>query len=138
MNDIQYRNVDKESEESYQKMKRSEEENMRDIVKYFDKIHDNIFTYNNLLIAAFFGLAQFQNNISRWTILIPIVNLWILLWINYRMMESARLQSNITNVQTDVIKKHGKYIRNTNLYSLLSIVSTFLVTLSFLYYLSAY
>ena len=125
----------KESEELYQRMKRMEEDGLKDIVKYFDRIHDNLFTYNNLLIGAFFALAQFQDNIPKWTILIPIFNLWFLIYIDYRMMGKSRYEASITNQPFDTINNHGRYIKKTNLLSLISIFTTLGVTISFLYYL---
>lgn len=133
--DFDFDKIMKEAEERDARMKKTEEEGVRDILKYFDRIHDNLFTYNNLLIGAFFALAQFQANISRWTILIPITNLWFLIYIDYRMMEKSRFEASIMSQPFDLFDKHGKKIRNTNLLSLLSILTTFGVTLSFLYYL---
>ena len=115
--------------------KAMEEDALKDIGKYFDRIHDNLFTYNNLLIGGFFALAQLQTTISRWTILIPIINLWFLIWIDYRMMEKSRYEASIRSQPFETFDKHGKYISNTNLLSLLSIVTTLFVTVSFLYYL---
>lgn len=125
----------KEDAERDARMKRTEEDGVRDILKYFDRIHDNLFTYNNLLIGGFFALAQFQTNISRWTILIPIVNLWFLIYIDYRMMEKSRFEASIMQQPVNTFDRHGKMISNTNLLSLLSIITTFTVTLFFLYYL---
>lgn len=135
MENFDFDKLEREAEERDARMKKTEEEGIRDIVKYFDRIHDNLFTYNNLLIGAFFALAQFQTNISRWTILIPITNLWFLIYIDYRMMEKSRYEASIMTQPFDTLKKHGKKIRNTTLLSLLSIVTTFTVTVSFLYYL---
>ncbi|MFY7731288.1 MAG: hypothetical protein ACOVRN_17345 [Flavobacterium sp.] len=115
-----------------------EEDAVKDILRYFDRIHDNLSNYNNLLIGAFFALAQFQKNISRWTILIPIMNLWFLIYINYRLMEKSRFEASIKNQPFDQINKHGKKTSMTNLLSLLSIISTVVVSIAFLYYLAIY
>lgn len=130
-----FERIQRESEERDARMKKTEEDGLRDIVKYFDRIHDNIFTYNNLLIGAYFALAQFQSNISRWTILFPLINLWFLIWIDYRMMEKSRYEASIMSQPFNTFDKHGKKIRNTNLLSLLSILTTLGVTIVFLYYL---
>lgn len=127
-----------EAKERDARWKQWEEDGLKDIVKYFDRIHDYLSNYNNLLIGAFFALAQFQKNISRWTILIPILNLWFLIYINYRLMEKGRFESNLTNQPFELISKHVKKGDVTNWISLISILSTFLVTLSFLYYLATY
>lgn len=135
MKDFDIDQMIKESEERDTRMKQTEQEGVRDIIKYFDRIHSNLFTYNNILIAGFFTLAQLNIVISKWTILIPICNLWFLIYIDYRMMEKSRFEASITNQPFDKYDQHGKYISNTNLMSLLSIVTTFLVTIAFLYYL---
>ena len=135
MRNFDFEQMEKEANERDTRMKRTEEDGLRDIVKYFDRIHDNLFTYNNILIAAFFALAQFQLNISRWTILIPITNLWFLIYIDYRMMEKSRFEASIMSQPFDKYDNHGKKIRNTNLLSLFSIITTLLVTFAFLYYL---
>ena len=115
---------------------RTEYDGKRDILKYFDRIHDNLFSYNNLLIGAFFALGQLQHNISKWTVIIPILNLWILIMVEYRMMEKSRFEASIMSQPFDDIKnKQGKQIGTTTLTSLFAIFTTFLVTLSFLYYL---
>jgi len=118
--------------------KRIEEDGVKDILKYFDRIHDNLSNYNNLLIGAFFALAQFQDNISRWIILIPVINLWFLIYINYRLMEKSRFEASIRSQPFDLIHKQGTKINVTNNLSLLSIISTITVTAFFLYYLSSY
>lgn len=117
------------------RMKRTEEDGVRDILKYFDRIHDNLFNYNNLLIGGFFALAQLQKDIPTWTILIPIMNLWILVIIEYRMMEKSRFDASVTQQPFNTFNKYGKKIQNTNLISLFSIATTLVVTAAFLYYL---
>lgn len=125
----------REAEERDARMKKTEEDGVRDILKYFDRIHDNLFTFNNILIAGFFAIAQLKTIISPWTILIPICNLWFLIYIDYRMMEKSRFEASITSQPFDLFSKHGSDINKTNLFSLLSIFTTFFVTLAFLYYL---
>lgn len=138
MDDFDFEQYEREAAERDARMKKREENAVADITKYFDRIHDYISHYNNLLIGAFFALAQFQENISRWTILFPVTNLWFLIVINYRQMENSRFLSDITNKPFDQIEKYGTSISRTNTLSLLAIVSTFIVTLAFLYYLATY
>ena len=71
---------------------------------------------------------------SMFSIFIPLCNLMILIYIEYRMMEKSRFESNIMNQSSYTIDKYGKRITNTNLFSLLSIISTLSVTILFLYY----
>lgn len=58
MNDFDIEQIAKEEEARDARMKQTEYEGVRDIIKYFDRIHSNLFTYNNILIAGFFTLAQ--------------------------------------------------------------------------------
>jgi hypothetical protein len=126
---------EKENEQIYQRMKKTEEEGLKNILKYFDRIHDKLFAFNNILIAGFFALSKIDNSISVKTIFIPIANLMVLIYVEYRMMEKSRYESEIMQKPIEEFEKHGKDINKTNLYSLLTILTTFIVTTFFLYYL---
>ncbi len=102
------------------------------MLKHFDRLHDKLFTFNNILIAGYFALSKLENDIPLATILIPIGNLAILLFIEYKMMEKSRFESEITKKSKTEIDKWGKNIHEMNLYSLLAIISTSIVTLIFL------
>jgi hypothetical protein len=115
-------------------LKKTEEEGVKNILKYFDRIHDKLFTFNNILIAGYFALSKINNSMSVASILIPIANLMLLLFIEYRMMEKSRFEASITQKPVKQINKHGKAIANTNLYSLLTIGTTLIVTMIFLYH----
>ena len=127
--------LDKEVAESNARMIAVEEKGKERILYYFDKIHSNLFNYNNLLIAGFFALTQLNISISKWSILVPIINLWILVFIDYRLMEMSRFESNIRNQPIDKINNQSKSIQNTNLFSLVSIISTLITTIIFIIYL---
>jgi hypothetical protein len=119
------------------KLKRTEEDGVKNILKHFDRIHDKLFTFNNILIVGFFALSKIDNSIPVKTIFIPIINLIILIYIEYRMMEESRIESQITSIP-DVDKKHKKSNDNTTRYSLLSIITTSIVTFLFLYFLISF
>ena len=51
------------------------------------------------------------------------------------MMEKSRFEASITTQNFDKFDSHGRRISRTNWYSLLSIVSTLIVTIFFLWYL---
>ena len=130
------------SEESQREHKRIDEnferteiEGLKNILKHFDRIHDKLFTFNNILIAGFFALSKIENSISVKTVLIPIINLCFLMFIEYEMMEKSRFEASITTQNFDKFDSHGRRISRTNWYSLLSIVSTLIVTIFFLWYL---
>jgi len=127
--------TEQELQEMSQRWKKTEEEGLKNTLKHFDRIHDKLFNFNNILIAGYFALSKITKEISLTTILIPIVNLIVLLFIEYKMMEKSRFESNIINALPSEITKWGKNINNTNLYSLIAIISTSIVTLIFLKYL---
>lgn len=127
--------TEKELDEVFQRFKKTEEEGLKNLLKHFDRLHDKLFTFNNILIAGYFALSKLENDISLATILIPIGNLIILLFIEYKMMEKSRFESEITKKPMVEINQWGKNIHKTNLYSLLAIISTSIVTLIFLVYL---
>jgi hypothetical protein len=118
-----------------QRWKKTEEEGLKNLLKHFDRLHDKLFTFNNILIAGYFALAKLENNISVFTILIPITNLIILLFVEYRMMQKCRFEAQITTRPMSEIQKWGKGVSITNLYSLLTMISTSMVTIMFLKYL---
>jgi hypothetical protein len=125
----------RELDEMGKRWERKEEEGLKNLLKHFDRIHDKLFTFNNILIAGYFALAKLTNTIASASILIPLGNLIILIWIEYRMMEKSRFESDLTKKSQSERDKWSKGIDRTNLYSLLAIVSTAIVTLLFLIYL---
>ena len=124
---------EKEVEEIYQNFKRTEREGVQNILKYFDRIHDKLFTFNNILIAGYFALSQFFDSFSVYGIIIPILNLGLLLIIEYRMMEKSRFESQITQKTKEDIDKNGLSINKTTRYSLYSIISTAIVVGIFMF-----
>ncbi|PVH26309.1 hypothetical protein [Sphingobacterium corticibacter] len=127
--------TDEEIEENHNFFKRMEESGIVDTQKYFDRIHDKVFSLNNILIAAYFALIAFRKDIPDWIFVIPIANSLMLLNIDYRMLARARTQSKITEIPGTDVEKFNRLLYKTNLYSLLSIWSTIMVTLLFAYFL---
>jgi hypothetical protein len=112
----------------------TQKDGVNNILRYFDRIHDKLFNFNNILIVGYFALSKIYNSIPAINILIPICNLILLLYIEYRMMEKSRFESKIMEQSSETIDGYGKKIDNTTLFSLLSILSTLFVTGMFLYY----
>lgn len=117
------------------RLQKIEEEAHKNMLKHFDRLHDKLFTFNNILITGYFVLSRLDAGVSSLSIVIPMLNLSILLYIEYRMMNNSRIQSTITQQNKIQMDKWKKSINNTNLYSLLSILTTTAVTGWFLYYL---
>ena len=137
MNDIKeidWDEMEKSMLERDARFKKTEEEGLKNLLKHFDRIHDKLFTFNNILIAGYFAIAKFDVSISKATIIIPIANLLFLIFIEYRMMEKSRFESEITQKSLESITKWGQKISRTNLYSLLTILTTSIVMGVFLYY----
>ncbi|TFD96402.1 hypothetical protein E2605_09530 [Dysgonomonas capnocytophagoides] len=113
-----------------------EKEGIRDTTKYFDRIHDKLFTFNNMLIVSYFVLIALPNGkTSPWYILIPVLNMLYLTFIDYRMMIRARFQSVIRNKNAQEINKSTSYMDKTNSHSLRAIFITVLVSVIFFYQL---
>lgn len=125
--------TDKELDEIDGNFKRMEIEGVQNILKYFDRIHDKLFNFNNILIGGYFALSQLYESFSIYGIIIPLVNLGILLFIEYRMMEKSRFEADIRKKTKEEIDKHGSTINNTTLYSLLAIFSTTIVVGIFIF-----
>lgn len=124
--------MDKDVAEVMQKSYKIEEEGLKNTVKHFDRIHDKLFTFNNVLIAGFFALAKIAETINITFFLIPIANMIWLIWIEYRMLSKSRFESKITEKSVLEREVWGKSIDRINRYSLWSILSTALVTVIFL------
>jgi hypothetical protein len=125
--------TDEELVEIDKNFRKTEEEGVKNILKYFDRIHDKLFTFNNILIAGYFALTKLVDSISAFTIIVPVINLGFLIYIEYRMMGKSRFEADVRNKNKPQIDKHGLSINKTNLYSLTAIASTTVVTMYFLY-----
>jgi len=126
---------DKELDEIDENFKRVEIEGIQNILKYFDRIHDKLFHLNNILIGGFFILSQIYDFFSVYGIIIPLINLGILLFIEYRMMNKSRFEANVRNKTKIELQKHTISINRTNFYSLLSILTTATVVIIFIYHI---
>ncbi|MBC8054888.1 MAG: hypothetical protein H7Y13_17655 [Sphingobacteriaceae bacterium] len=139
MNDEECRELGIMTEQELRDMdlryERLEEAGIADTMKYFDRIHDKLFSLNSLLIAGYFALIAIRKDVPSWSLIIPTLNSGILLLIDYRMMLRSRLQANITNVDGKGRDKYGSIMNGTNLYSLGSIYSTLAVIAFFGYFL---
>lgn len=120
----------------HEHIENAEREGFAGILNYFDRIHDKLFAFNNILIGGFFALTQLHSIIPTWVILFPIINLGILVFVEYRMMELSRYKSNIKSVPiSEIGDKLKKYSDQPTLYSLLTIISTACVLVLFMFYL---
>lgn len=93
----------------------------------FDRIHDKLFSFNNILIAAFLGLSKYPavNPIfDIWTAFLPLANLVFLMILEKTQMKIYRHASlEMEWVETDR-QRYGNMINKQNLISLLAIIIT--------------
>ncbi|NOW94012.1 hypothetical protein [Mucilaginibacter sp. SG564] len=119
-----------------EKIERKEEKGIEETIKYFDRIHDKLFSVNSILIGGYLALIAFKHDVPRTILFIPMLNFFLLILIDYRLMEKSRSESNYGKFTSDSIDKYGKHIHKTNLLSFLSILLTIVETLFFTYYVS--
>ena len=112
----------------------AEKDGKLSISKYFDRINDKLNSYNNMLVAVYFALTQFDKSTPKLILLVPMVNMFILIAVDYYMMEYNRKLSDIKNIPMNETKKivFGKSDKATQL-SLITILSTFVVTVVLLF-----
>lgn len=135
MTDFDFEESERENIKIEENFDRTEIEGLKNILKHFDRIHDKLFVFNNILIAGFFALSKIETSVTVKTILIPILNLCFLIFIEYEMMEKSRFEASIKSQPFDKFDEHGMRVKRTNRYSLLSILTTLIVTIIFIYYL---
>ena len=122
----------KEADEMINNFKEQEKQGLRDILRYYDRIHDKLFSFNNMLIAGYFVIIAMPNSQTNpWWILLPIFNMLNLVFVDYEMMEKSRFESAIMSKSQKEIQNHGKRISKTTWRSLFPIISTLIVTFVF-------
>jgi hypothetical protein len=136
MSNFDINQIEKDLAKMDDRMNKREEEGLKNVLKHFDRIHDKLFSLNTMFIAGFFALIKISSNISTLTILIPVLNMLYLIWIEYRMMEKSRFESDIKSKTPSEIKKWGKSISLNNWLSLLSIALTLIVAGYFIHFLN--
>ncbi|MDK2773293.1 MAG: hypothetical protein KYX68_13895 [Flavobacterium sp.] len=125
-----------ETEEFEKKIAKIKEEAGKNILSHFNRIHDKLFTSNNIFIAGYFALSRVQPNTSLLIVIVPLINLVFLIFIEYLMMEKSRKEYDVESLDIDdFIRLFENKDKKTNLYSLLSIISTLCVFIYFMYLL---
>jgi hypothetical protein len=99
------------------------EHSTNQIQNSFDRIHDKVFNFNNILIATFMVLGTFPSNspiLELWTVVFPILNLIFLVFLEIRQMEIHRFAAN-EKEWTDI--ERSQYDKKINSQTLLSLLS---------------
>lgn len=132
-NNIDFDEMDKEIEPINAYFKGLQRDGMRDILRYFDRIHDKLFSFNNMLIAGYFVIIALpQSSVSAWWIIFPIFNMLYLIYIEYKMMEKSRFEADITNKTPEQINQWRNKINKTTNRSLQTILITLIVVVVFI------
>lgn len=89
----------------------------------FNRIHDKVFNFNNILIATYLVLGTFPSDspmMQLWTVVFPILNLIFMIILEVRQMEIHRFASR-EEEWTDLDRnKFGKKLDSQTFLSLLS------------------
>lgn len=112
-----------DTNEIMDRVERRVEHSTNQIQNSFDRIHDKVFNFNNILIATFMVLGTFPSDspiLKLWTVVFPIINLIFLIWLEIRQMEIHRFAANEKEWTSVERKKYGKRISSQTLLSLLS------------------
>ena len=112
-----------DTEKVFEKVERRVEHATIQIQNSFDRIHDKVFNFNNILIAAFMVLGTFPSEspiLKLWTVCFPIANLIFLIWLEIRQMGIHRFATNEMEWTGTEREQYGKKIDTQTLLSLLS------------------
>ena len=95
------------------------ENSLNQIQNTFDRVHDKVFNFNNILIGVYLVLGTFPDKspvLKLWTAIFPILNLIYLIIIDIRQMEIHRFASRELEWSSIDRIEYGQKIRNqTNL-----------------------
>jgi hypothetical protein len=108
----------------FDKSDRRVEKALEQIQNTFDRIHDKVFNFNNIMIGAFLVLSTFPSDhpiVELWTIIFPTLNMAFMIYIDYRQMEIHRYaagEQDWTNLERE---EYGNKINKQTLLSLFSL-----------------
>ncbi|WEA00828.1 hypothetical protein [Mucilaginibacter sp. SJ] len=136
MNEFNLDDLERDIEERNNQLKEDEKQGIQDIVKYFDRMHDKLLSVNNIFIAAYLALIAFKKDVPHNLLWVPMLNMGLLIYIDWRLMESSRRMANKGSMTLELANIHSRKGDHTNLLSLLSLVSTIVETILFIKYVS--
>ena len=114
-----------ESTKLFDKSDRRVEHSMNQIQNTFDRIHDKVFNFNNILIGVYLVLGTFPSEspkLNIWTVLFPLLNLCYLVYIEIRQMEIHRFASKEQEWTSAKRAEYGKRIDIQTMLSLIALV----------------
>jgi len=113
-----------ETDKLFEKSDRRVENSINQIQNTFDRIHDKVFNFNNIMIGAYLVLGTFPSNkpiLSLWTIIFPILIMTFMVYIDYRQMEIYRFAAREQEWTSDERDEYGKKINKQTLLSLFAL-----------------
>jgi hypothetical protein len=125
--------IDQNSKEAYSKFDKIKEDGLKNISKYFDRIHDKLFITNNILIGGYFALSKIDLTFKITYIIFPFLNLIFLIYVEYKFLKLSKFEAEFDEKTNLELKKYPKIIQNINLLSLLTILITLSVLIFFSY-----
>lgn len=114
-------------------VKNLEEKGLKDTQMYFNRINDKLFGINNMALAGYFALCAIYN-LPKGFILIPVTNLIFLFLVEHRMLKKCRFEANYSKELITDIDKYGRWIKNANQFSYITIFTTAVVLILLIYY----
>lgn len=122
-----------ESERLINKAEKEGDEAAQKIQSTFDRIHDKLFSVNSILIAVLIGFGKFPAEkpiFNIWTALMPLLNIFFLIFLEQRQMEIYRHASQRMNWNLSIdVDKYGEMISKQNLRSLFAIILTLFLSI---------
>ncbi len=115
----------KETDKLFEKSDRRVETATNQIQNTFDRIHDKIFNFNNILIGAFLVLGTFPSEnpiVNLWSIIFPIFNMAFMIYIDIRQMEIHRYATGEQDWSDAERNEYGRKIDIQTRYSILSLL----------------
>lgn len=109
----------------FEKSERRVENATYKIQESFDRIHDKVFNFNNVLVGAYLVLGTFPSDAPKlniWTTIFPILVLIYLVYLDWRQMEIHRYatgEMEWTQVERD---EYGKKLKKQTQLSFLALV----------------
>jgi hypothetical protein len=114
-----------ESYKLFDKSDRRVEYSRNQIQNTFDRIHDKVFNFNNILIGVYLVLGTFPSEspkLNIWTVIFPLINLGYLVYIEIRQMEIHRFAAKEQEWTSDEREEYGKRIDRQTMLSLFALV----------------
>lgn len=116
-----------ESDKLISKAESRVENSQNQIQNTFDRIHDKVFNFNNILIGVYLVLATFPDKspiLRLWIAIFPIMNLIYLVFIDIRQMEIHRFTSRELEWTEDEREEYGKKISKQTYLSLIALITS--------------